>query len=96
MCVVIIDAGVPGIRISVAVTRPPLTLPTYIDTSKLKASLESIEKVSGSTSAINMAPVKPGMAPTTIPRIEPITTITTACGCSRDSVIAVSSDITHS
>ena len=37
VCFVITGAGVPGIRSSVAVIRPPLTDPTYIDTSRINA-----------------------------------------------------------
>ena len=65
------DAGVPGILNNVAVISPPLTDPTYIDTKRINADSPLIENVRGKVSAINIAPVNPGMAPTIIPRLVP-------------------------
>ena len=69
--VVMIAAGVPGMRNSVALINPPLTAPTYMATSKTRPLTGSIENVSGRERAISMVPVKPGMAPTVIPRVVP-------------------------
>ena len=66
------EAGVPGIRSNVAVINPPLIEPTYILTSRIIAFPASIEYVSGSVSAMSIAPVRPGIAPTRIPRLVPM------------------------
>jgi hypothetical protein len=72
--VVIMDAGVPGIRNKVAEINPPLIDPTYMETNNTIASAGfCMEKVNGNVSAINMAPVSPGIAPTTIPSETPST-----------------------
>ena len=73
-------------RSSVAVTRPPLTDPTYMDTNKTSADSLCIENVSGKANAINIAPVNPGIAPTTMPRNEPIATSTKAVGEQRKAI----------
>ena len=91
--VVMIEAGVPGMRSSVAVTNPPLTLPTYIDTNRTNACSPLIEKVNGNESAINIAPVNPGIAPTETPRIDPIATSASEAGESINLATASSSDI---
>ena len=69
--VVMMAAGVPGIRKSVALIRPPLTAPTYMATSKTSPLTGSIEKVNGRERAISMVPVKPGIAPTVMPKVVP-------------------------
>ena len=61
------EAGVPGILSKVAVIMPPLTEPTYMEIKRTSAEPLSIEKVSGKVNAINIAPVRPGIAPMTIP-----------------------------
>ncbi len=86
------EAGVPGIRSRVAVIRPPLTAPTYIETSRIRAFAPVMEKVSGSVSAISIAPVRPGMAPTTIPRLVPSAISANGTGeksCCRASITAL-------
>ena len=69
--VVMIEAGVPGIRSRVAVINPPLTEPTYMATNSANAYCGSMPKVSGTASEIAMAPVNPGTAPTSTPPITP-------------------------
>ena len=82
-----IEAGVPGMRSRVAVIRPPLTEPTYIATRSVNADCASMPKVSGSESAINIAPVRPGIAPTRIPRAVPRTMSAGRAGWDRASKI---------
>jgi hypothetical protein len=72
--VVIIDAGVPGMRNKVAVINPPLIAPTYMLMSRMKALMGSMLNVKGKVRAMSIAPVRPGIAPMVIPRIVPITT----------------------
>jgi len=69
--VVMIEAGVPGMRSRVAVINPPLTEPTYMATNKAKAVCGSMPKVNGTTSEMAMAPVRPGTAPTNTPATTP-------------------------
>ena len=59
-------------RSSVAVISPPLIDPTYMLTRRIIALPASIEYVNGNVSAITIAPVRPGMAPTVIPRLVPM------------------------
>ena len=77
--VVMIEAGVPGIRNNVAVINPPLTAPTYMLISRMNAFAGSILNVSGKVRAINIAPVKPGIAPIVIPKIVPKMTKHSPC-----------------
>ena len=60
-------------RNRVAVIKPPLMAPTYMPIRRIKAGMGSIEKVRGRVNAISMAPVRPGMAPTVIPKTVPTT-----------------------
>ena len=80
-----IDAGVPGMRSSVAVIKPPLTDPTYIATRSASAVWPSMPKVSGKDSEINIAPVSPGIAPTVMPSAVPSTTSNTRLGSEKTS-----------
>jgi hypothetical protein len=77
--VVMIEAGVPGIRNNVAVINPPLTAPTYMLISRMNAFTGSILNVSGKVRAINIAPVNPGIAPIVIPKIVPRMTKDSPC-----------------
>ena len=45
--VVMIEAGVPGMRSKVAVIMPPLTEPTYMPTNRVMAWVGSMAKVAG-------------------------------------------------
>ena len=78
-----IDAGVPGIRKSVALISPPLTEPTYIDTSRIIASIPSMENVQGRDKEISIAPVSPGIAPTMIPSAVPSSSKPNGSGAKR-------------
>jgi hypothetical protein len=69
--VVIIAAGVPGMRNRVALINPPLTAPTYMATSNTRPLTGSMEKVKGRERAISIVPVNPGIAPTVIPKVVP-------------------------
>jgi hypothetical protein len=84
-----IEAGVPGILRRVAVIRPPLTDPTYIATSKARALWPLMLKVRGKVSEISIAPVRPGIEPTAIPRAVPNMTSMMRDGWDRTSVIIV-------
>ena len=59
---------------------PPLTLPTYMEINNTSACSPLIENVNGRESAINIAPVKPGIAPTVTPSSDPSTTSSSAVG----------------
>ena len=85
--VVMIAAGVPGMRRRVALISPPLTAPTYIATSRTSPLTGSIEKVKGSDRAISMVPVNPGIAPTVIPRVVPKRTRPRIVGEAKRSII---------
>ena len=77
---VITDAGVPGMRINVAVIRPPLIAPTYMPIRSASALAGSMLKVSGRVSAIIIAPVMPGMAPPMMPSSVPMNTKASGTG----------------
>ena len=82
--VVIIAAGVPGIRSKVAEIKPPLIDPTYMATSRIMASAGLlIENVSGNVKVINMAPVSPGIAPTITPSTTPRTSSSIGVGVAK-------------
>ena len=70
----------PGILNRVAVMRPPETLPTYIETSSTMAESPDSPKVKGRESAMSMAPVRPGIAPTVIPKSVPKTVMSSSSG----------------
>ena len=62
-----IALGSPGMRISVAVTRPPETPPTNNAISSTTASMLCMLKVNGSTSTISVPVLMPGRTPMAMP-----------------------------
>ena len=89
------DAGVPGIRNKVAVISPPLTEPTYIEINKTNAGSPPIENVKGSVNAINIAPDKPGIAPTMPPSDVPNAISANAVGVARNWIVGIRSGKTY-
>jgi hypothetical protein len=69
--VVATAAAVPGIRNSIADTRPPETPPIYIPIIIHTVGMTSIAKVNGSTKATAIGVFSPGIAPNVIPMTVP-------------------------
>ena len=65
--------GVPGMRSKIAEISPPVIEPVYIDTSRIIASAGAMKNVKGRDRAISIDPVRPGIAPTTMPANVPPT-----------------------
>ena len=78
------EAGVPGILNKVAVIMPPLTEPTYIEINNTNADSPLMENVNGNVSAISIAPVSPGIAPTMTPSEVPSAISTNEFGVARN------------
>ena len=85
--VVITAAGVPGIRSNVALINPPLTAPTYMPINSTSADTGSISKVKGNANAMSIVPVKPGTAPTKIPKAVPTRTAPILFGDTQISIM---------
>ena len=67
------DAGVPGILSRIAEIRPPDVPPIYRASSSEMPSIGDMPKVTGRNRATPMVTVRPGMAPTMMPTIVPLT-----------------------
>ena len=65
------EAGVPGMRKSIAMINPPEMPPTYSPIRRVTALTGFIWKVSGRVSAMSIEAVRPGIAPTTMPSAVP-------------------------
>ena len=80
---VMMALGSPGMRISVAVTSPPLTPPTKMAISSTTASTLGMVKVNGSTSTISVPVLMPGSTPMAMPSNTPKHRIRNEAGSAR-------------